>query len=72
MGCQIEGFVAGVGGRRSGAGFRHAETELSFRQWRENAEELGIGVQSLGMRLSLRYEFGRWLMTEVMSSLEHG
>lgn len=42
--------MAGVGGRRSGAGFRHAETELSFRQWRENAEELGIGVQSLGMQ----------------------
>lgn len=30
--------------------FRRVETELSFRQWREDAEELGIGVQSLGMQ----------------------
>lgn len=43
-------FCGGGRGRRSGVGFRHVETELSFRQWRENAEELGIGVQSMGMQ----------------------
>lgn len=49
VGCRTAGFVGGWGGDQK-VGFRHVETELSFRQWREDAEELGIGVQSLGMQ----------------------
>ena len=42
-------FCQGVGVNQK-LDFRRVETELSFRQWREDAEELGIGVQSLGMQ----------------------
>ena len=70
-GLSDQRFCGGGGGRRSGVGFRHAETELSFRQWRENAgyrsPEFGDADWIWGMNLGV----GWWQrLCQVLSMAE--